>query len=102
VWRAAVIIVFPIQVLHFDQGNHGINHPINTTLSMVVYFYFKSSPHIFFQNILTQHNFSYLYNFSISPLSTIFSYTLFKPNTHYLSQSYFSKLTTTTMSQSPN
>jgi hypothetical protein len=96
VWRASVIFISPTKMLHVDQGNHGLYLPINTPLHMVGYFYFKSSPNIFFPNILTQHNFPYLFNFSTS-----FSNHFTKPNTLYFSKSYSLNLIITKMSQSP-
>jgi hypothetical protein len=92
VWHAAVIFISPTKMLHVDQGNHGLHLPPNTPQHMVGYFYFKSSPNIFFPNILTHS-----YNFSTpSPNFSI------KPKTCLLCQSYFPKTITTTMSQSSN
>jgi hypothetical protein len=90
VWRAAVIAFLPTLVVHVDQGNHDHEPPTNTPTSNTGYFLFKSFQHIFFPNISPHsHNLS-----TPSPNFSI------KPKTLSLSQSYFLKVSTMTMSQS--
>jgi hypothetical protein len=92
VWCAAVIFFFPNQVMHVDRGNHDLNLPTNTPLSLVGFFYFKSFSNIFFPNIP-----SYSFNFS-----THFTNFPTNPNTPLLLQFYFLQTITTTMSQPSN
>jgi hypothetical protein len=91
-WSAAVIFISPHQVLHVDQGNHGLNHHTNTPPLRIGYFYFKSFSNIFFPNIPI-YSFNFSTQFTNSPMN---------PNTLLLLQSYFLQTFTTTLSQPSN